>query len=140
MVIPTPPILKIKNKFMEKQINEVVNNQIENLWRDFKKYFWILFVIKVVFTYGVAKSESWTNFIFYTLNLEDAHLIIINLILQMAPIFLMVYIMGYFSYKISGDKKKIWKGLWGFLWFGVIAIFIGYFAVKRERDAKLQKT
>jgi hypothetical protein len=112
---------------MEKQINEVANNQIETLWSDFKKYFWIIFAVKIIIGYGYRSGylQVLTPMIVFTI--------------ELLSVLAMVYVMGYYSYKFSGDKKKMWKGVWGFLWLGIVAIFIGYFAVKRERDAKLQK-
>jgi len=128
---------KIGQDNIDKNLTE--KDKIEILWSRFKTFFWVIFGIKTLFTYGLARSESWTNYIFYTLNLEEAHLIVINLLIQLILIISMMYVMGYYAYKISGEYKKIWKGLWGLLWFAIVSIFIGYYAVKKERDNKLSK-
>ena len=133
-------LIKIINEFMntEKTENKKENTEVENLWKNFKIYFWIIFVVKLVATYGLVKNESWTNFIFYSLDLEEIHLVIINLLIQFIPIILMVALMGYYAYKISGERLKMLKGLWGLLWFGIVLIFIGYYSIKKERDKKLK--
>lgn len=112
--------------------------ETEELWSSFKTYFWIIFVVKLIATYGIAKSDAWTDFVL-SLNLGGAGSVIVNLLIQFIPVAAMVFVMGYYAYKISGNKLKMWKGLWGLLWFGVIAIFIGYYAVKREKDSKIKE-
>ncbi len=126
-----------KQQLLKEKIDNPIN-ETEILWSKFKRYFWIIFFVKVVFRYAIIGTEGWSNFIFYTLGLEEVHLMIINLFFQLVPAILMAYVMGYYAYKISGDYKKRWKGLWGFLWIGTLLIFVGYLAVKRERDNKLK--
>lgn len=122
----------------ESEPPQKIKSELENLWSNFKAYFWTIFIIKIIISYGVVKSEAWVNFL-YRLNLEGEFLFFINLLIQFLPAILMVYVMGYYAYKISGNKLIALKGLWGFLWFGIIFIFIGYYSVKREYDAKLKK-
>jgi len=113
-------------------------NEVEKLWSSFKKYFWILFAIKIFISYGLVRMEAWVNFVYYTLNLNEEGLLIADFVLVLIPVILMVYIMGYYAYKISGEKKKMLIGVFGALWIGIVLIFIGYLLIKRERDNKFK--
>jgi hypothetical protein len=55
------------------------------------------------------------------------------LILQIVVAFLMVWHVGKYSYVFSKNKKhSILQSLLGFIWFGLIGIFISYYAVQRD--------
>lgn len=96
--------------------------QIQKIWKSFNTAFWIIFILKLV-----SKSDS----------LIAAYPWIV--FSQFVPIIMMVCLIGYSSYKLSGRKLFWLNGLLGLFWFAVIGIFIGYYAVKRIKDYEIKK-
>jgi len=116
-------IIKIKN--MEK-INEESNSPNDTnsvnkkLWNRFNDEFWALFFIHLIIKFVVSQ------------NLEITNLPLLLIGLQIIVALIMVWRVGYHSYLFSGKKLYLLKGLLGFFWFGLIGIFLAYFAVKLD--------
>ena len=91
---------------------------INKYWSDFKLYFWIIFIVKVLGR-GLAEVEGMG---------------LVILVAQIIPVLFMMYIMGYYSYKFSGKKIAWLNSLLGAFWFGIIFIFIGYYSVNRLKN------
>lgn len=115
-------------KNMEKinKINEESNSQDDatsvnkKLWNRFNDEFWALFFIHLIIK-GLASQD-----------LEITNLPLLLVGLQMIVILIMVWRVGYHSYLFSGEKLHLLKGLLGLFWFGLIGIFLAYFAVKLD--------
>jgi len=110
---------------MEK-INKESNSQDsttsinKKLWNRFNDEFWALFFIHIIIK--VLATQNFEN--------TSSTLLLIGLQLLVALI--MVWRVGYHSYLFSGKKLYLLKGLLGFFWFGLIGIFLAYFAVKLD--------
>jgi hypothetical protein len=100
--------------------------QIKNHWENFIKFFWPIFILKTIlklFTYAEISKTAYSIFVFA----------------QFIPVLLMVYLMAYYTYKITKKKPFLLTGLLGFFWFGIIGIFVGFFLIKRIKDVELGK-
>lgn len=116
-----------------KKINEESNNQDDavsinkKLWNRFHDEFWALFFIHIglIIAIKLVATENLQTF-------ENLSLILLLLVLLILAIFTMVWRVGYHSYLFSGKKLYLLKGLLGLFWFGLIGIFLAYFAVKLD--------
>jgi len=111
------------------------DGDISKLWKIFNRWFWIIFFTKVVFT-GIARTMEKDISLsgIGAIGNTEAFMVII---MQAIAILAMVILMGYFGYKFYAKKTGWLYGLFGFFWFAVIGIFLGYFAIKRLKDEKL---
>ncbi len=105
----------------EKDSNRVI--EIKKNWNQFIKFFWIIFILKIL-TKGIVSE------------FDDVLLV---LLVQSIPVLLMVFIMGYFAYKITKRKINLFAGLFGFFWFAIIGIFIGYLYLSILRSKEIKK-
>ncbi|MCK9439387.1 hypothetical protein M0Q39_05000 [Patescibacteria group bacterium] len=97
--------------------------EIKKNWNQFVKFFWIIFVLKIL-TKGIVPE------------LDDVLLI---LLVQSIPVLLMVFTMGYFAHKITKRKIGLFAGLFGFFWFAIVGIFIGYLYLSMLRSREIKK-
>lgn len=107
---------------------ENTTESIKESWGTFNLFFWVLFIAKVLIAYVLLQNEQ----------IVASQLFPILLVAQILVILLMVANMGYFAYRFSGKKLYALHGLWGFLWVGVVTIFIGYLVVKHFRDKRIK--
>ncbi len=110
---------------MEK-INEELNSPNDatsvnkKLWNRFNDEFWALFFIHLIIKFLASQNLGITNL----------PLLLVGL--QIVVALIMVWRVGYHSYLFSGKKLYLLKGLLGLFWFGLIGIFLAYFAVKLD--------
>ena len=110
------------------------DSDITKLWKMFNRWFWIIFFTKVVSTiFARAMEKDIVSSIGAVGNTEA----LIVIILQSIAILAMVLLMGYFGYKFTNKKTGWLYGIFGLFWFAIIAIFLGYFVIKRLKDEKL---
>jgi len=106
-------------------MNKELNNQDDitsvnkKLWNRFNDEFWALFFIHIIIKFLVSENLESTN-------------VLLLLAGQAIVTLIMVWRVGYHSYLFSGKKVYLLKGLLGFFWFGLIGIFLAYFAVKLD--------
>lgn len=106
-----------------KQSAEIaLNSDAEKLWKRFKSYFWVLFVLHLI-PKGFSGIETTTD--------EQAMgLFIIALGITLIVAIAMVINVGFHSYLFSKKKIYLLLGLLGLWWAGVVGIFVAYFAVQ----------
>ncbi|GEM_PF-4693441 len=97
-------------------------DRIKKEWGNFNIAFWLIVVMKLTLGSYAGMSHNFGIWL-----------------LQIIPVLMMVCLIGYTSYKLSGRKLFILNGLLGLFWFLVIGILIGYFAVKRIKDYEIKK-
>lgn len=109
---------------------ELINNndaeetiKIKKQWNSFVNTFWLIFLLKLL-----SKGNSFDN----------EHFALILFVSQFLAIICMVVLMGYYSYKFSGRKIYCLFGLFGFFWFLILGIFIGFFQVKNLKDKRIK--
>lgn len=98
--------------------------KIKEEWADFRRFFWTIFAVKVISSgilrsQGEQLSEGASTTLFWV---------------QALAIGAMVVAVAWYAYKFSGMKKSLIKGFLGFLWFGIVGIFLAYYAVKYEMN------
>lgn len=106
-----------------KQSAEVVSNpDTEKLWKRFKSYFWVLFVLHLI-PKGFSGIETTTN--------EQATtLFFVALGITLLVALGMVINVGLHAYLFSKKKVYALLGLLGLWWAGVVGIALAYFAVQ----------
>jgi len=106
----------------EEQKAEVVQNpDTEKLWKRFKSYFWVLFVLHLI-PKGFSGIETTTN--------EQATtLFFVALGITLLVALGMVINVGLHAYLFSKKKVYALLGLLGLWWAGVVGIALAYFAV-----------
>lgn len=92
-----------------------VEVQVNELWNNFSKGFWGLFVARLLF-YGMANSGTG--------------LPVVGFIGQLIVTAIMVWLVGKSVYKLTGRKRDWLYGFFGLFWFGIVGIFLAYFVVK----------
>ena len=107
----------------EEQKAEVVQNpDTEKLWKRFKSYFWVLFVLHLI-PKGFSGIETTTN--------EQATtLFFVALGITLLVALGMVINVGLHAYLFSKKKVYALLGLLGLWWAGVVGIALAYFAVQ----------
>lgn len=107
-----------KRTFLGKfEIHEQENEKVKRIkhdWNKFVSFFWIIFLFHIAIkglVLGIAENTG--N---YDLNLTVW-------LMQIMPFCAMVYLMGYYGYKLSNKKRNIFYGLFGFVWIFMIGIF-----------------
>lgn len=105
------------------------------LWKRFGQYFWILFVLylltKVIPNLPPAGISNPGNY---------RVLLIANTIFAVLVALVMAVNVGWHAYLLSKNKIYFLLGLLGLLWFGLIAIFVAYFAVQWTYYKSVGKT
>ncbi|OGZ31039.1 MAG: hypothetical protein A2931_03485 [Candidatus Niyogibacteria bacterium RIFCSPLOWO2_01_FULL_45_48] len=107
----------------EEQKAEVAQNpDTEKLWKRFKSYFWVLFVLHLI-PKGFSGIETTTN--------EQATtLFFVALGITLLVALGMVINVGLHAYLFSKKKVYALLGLLGLWWAGVVGIALAYFAVQ----------
>jgi hypothetical protein len=99
-----------------------LNLDTEKLWKRFKSYFWILFVLHLI-PKGFSGIEATTD--------EQAMgLFVIALGITLIVALAMVINVGLHAYLFSKKKAYMLLGLLGLWWAGLVGIFLAYFAVQ----------
>ena len=107
---------KVEEEFMS------TNPETEKLWKRFKSYFWVLFVLHLI-PKGFSGIETTTD--------EQAMgLFVVALGITLIVALGMVVNVGLHAYLFSKKKVYMLLGLLGLWWAGVVGIFLAYFAVQ----------
>lgn len=117
----------------EEQKSEVVQNpDTEKLWKRFKSYFWVLFVLHLI-PKGFSGIETTTD--------EQAmSLFVVALGITLIVALGMVVNVGFHAYLFSKKKVYMLLGLLGLWWAGLVGIFLAYFAVQWVYYKSINKT
>ncbi len=106
-----------------KQTTEVVSNpDTEKLWKRFKSYFWVLFVLHLI-PKGFSGIETTTDD-------QAMGLFVVALGITLIVALGMVINVGLHAYLFSKKKVYALLGLLGLWWAGVVGIALAYFAVQ----------
>lgn len=104
--------------------------EINKLWEKFKSIYTYVIIAVIVLRFIATTYKLNTSY--------DTYLLVagIEILLKL----FMTFHVGRYAYLISGKKKKYWLyGILGFIWIGIIAIAIAYFAIKSLKDNELKK-
>lgn len=113
-------------------------------WSSFNILFGIAFGLKLFFSYAFSfVIQAIIELPNSPLHLEDINVDVLNsvsVIVQVFSALLMVGTLGYFGWKFSGNWKKCFVGLLGFLWIFLIGPILGYIIVERFHSLIIKRS